>query len=451
MRLPRASLAMLRTLAVAAVLIVCAVGASSAQSRSFSVIRDAEVEAMIKDFAAPFLEAAGLQRQPPVYLVADRRFNAFVVEDGALYINHGTILDSRTPGELKAVIAHEIGHLAGGHLARLRQQAEVTGRMQVLAMALGLGAIVASSGQEGSEVGEMASAFILASQSAGVNSLMAYRRSEENAADATALTLLERTGQSARGLVALLTRLQQNQVTGAAAAPYLSTHPLPQDRLDQVRQRAQSSRYWDAPASAADERKLRLVQAKLVGFLETQDSVLNRFPNSDKSVAARYARIISAYKSGAAVAAIPQMARLAAAEPGNVYFQELLGQMYFETGQADSALPPLQRAIQAAPHETQIRILYGQALIDAGAFGEAVAQLNRSAREEPKSVRAYTLLARAYSGLGRQGEATLAAAEAALARGDEGTALGLARQAQQQLDRSTPGWLRADDIILSLS
>ncbi len=451
MRLPCGSIARLRAAALTVLLVVASLAPLSAQARSFPVIRDAEVESMIKDFAAPLLEAAGIPRTPRVHLVSDRRFNAFVVEDGTLFINHGTILDSETPGELRAVIAHEIGHLAGGHLARLKQQAEVTGRMQVLAMALGMGAIVASSGQEGSEVGEMASAFILASQSAGINSLMSFRRSEESAADAAALRLLENTGQSAKGLVAVLTRLKQNQVAGSAAAPYLSTHPLAQDRLDQVTQVARSSRYWDSPDPAADTRKLRLAQAKLAGFLESQSSVLNRFPNSDKSVPARYARIISAYKSGAAIAAIPQMARLAEAEPSNMYFQELLGQMYFETGQPAQALPPLRRAVQGAPGETQIRVLYGQALVDAGQFGEAVAQLDRASREEPGSVRSYTLLSRAYSGLGRKGEATLAAAQAALARGDEGTALGLARQAQQQLDRSTPAWLRADDIILSLN
>lgn len=424
----------------------------SAQAQSVGIIRDAEVETMIRSFAAPFLKVAGISRvNRRVYLVADRRFNAFVIEDGSIFVNYGTIIDAETPNALKAVLAHEIGHLAGGHLVRIREQMDVRGKMQAVAMVLGIGAIAASSATgRGGEVGEMAAAFIIAAQSVGQNSLMAYRRSEESAADAAALKFLEATNQSGKGMVDIITMLAQDDVARAGASPYLRSHPLAEDRLAQITRVAKQGRAWGRRDSKKDIAMLAMAKAKLVGFLETQQTVLNRYPNSNKSLAARYARTITAYKSGAGVGAARQMAKLVAAAPSNPYLNELLGQIYFETGNASKALAPLKKAVTLAPKETEIRKLYGQALVDAGGnknLNEAVLQLTRASQEDRTSERAFNLLSRAYGSLGERGQASLAAAEAALARDDKGTALGLARQAQGQLNKASPAWLRADDIL----
>lgn len=438
-----------RFAAVFAVALLSILAPSTTFAQQVNIIRDAEIESMIKEFAAPLLKAAGLREVPKVYLVADRRFNAFVIEDGSMFMNYGTIIDSKSANMLKGVIAHELGHLAGGHLARIRERAETQGRMQAVAMLLGIGAAAAASGSGASgEITQMASAFILAANSAATNSLAAYRRSEESAADAAAIKLLSRTGQSSAGMVSVLEELQAKEVVGTS--PYLRTHPAASDRLDQVRKAARSAPNWSKKDSARDRTRFELARAKLVGFLESQQTVLNLFPNGDKSQAARYARIIAAYKSGAAISALQLMPKLVAESPSNPYFQELLGQMYYETGNATKAVAPLKKAVSLAPSETQVRLLYGQALLDAGDqrnLQEAVLQLTRATREEPDSARAFTLLARAHDKLGNQGEASLAAAEAAMVRGDKGTALGLARKAQQQLNQGSPGWLRADDIL----
>lgn len=437
-----------RALAVLAILVTI-LAPQLAQAQQVRIIRDAEVEQMIKDFAAPLLKAAGLRALPNVYLVADPRFNAFVVEDGSLFVNYGTILDLKTPNELKGILAHEIGHVAGGHLSRLRQRSEVAGRMALLATVLGVGAAI-TAGQTGasSEVTGLATAFIAASQSATQNSLLSFQRSEESTADAGGLDLLARTGQSGKGLVSVMRYLAQRDTAGDS--PYLRTHPLPNDRLAQIEAAAKRSKFWGRGDSPGDIADLKLAQAKLSGFLESQSTVLNRYPNSDKTLAARYARVISAYKSGGGAAAIPAMAALARSAPKNPYFWELLGQMYFETGRSGEAIGPLKRAIGLAPTQTQIRLLYGQALLGAGGTAnlkEAVLQLSRAAREEPRSSRTYSDLSRTYAALGQQGAATLYAAEAANARGDKGTAKGLARKARDLLAKGTPLWLRADDLF----
>lgn len=427
-------------------LLALAPNAATAQVR---IIRDAEVESMIRDFATPFLKAAGMRSIPRVYIVADRRFNAFVIEDGSMFINYGTIIDSRTANMLKGVIAHELGHLAGGHLARIRERAETQQRMQAVAMLLGVGAAAAASGSSaGGEITQVATAFILAANTAGVNSLAAYRRSEESAADAAAIKLLTRTGQSAAGMVEVLEELKARE--GIGASPYLRTHPAAEDRLASVRKTAQASPHWGKKDSASDRKRFELARAKLVGFLETRQTVLNYFPNSDKSQAALYARIITAYKSGAAQSALQLMPSLVAKNPSNPYFQELLGQMYYETGNAAKGTAPLKKAVKLAPKETQIRIIYGQTLLDTGKkadLDEAILQLTRSTREEPDSGRAFSLLSRAYGKSGKPGEASLAAAETALISGNPPTALGLARKAQEKLEKGSPAWLRADDIL----
>ncbi len=422
-----------------------------AHSQQVSIIRDAEIESMVRNFAAPLLRAAGIQRTPRIVIVNDRRFNAFVTEDGNIYVNYGTILESPNPAALKAVLAHEIGHLAGGHIARLREQMEVRARVQAISMLLGIGAMAASSGSGAApEVSQAASAFILASQSASLNSLAAYRQSEESAADAAALRILQQAGQTPRGLVDTLRILLENQVQRAGAAAYLQTHPLAQDRLQQVEQTARQSPYWNQGDSSADIRALEMAKAKITGFLESSSTVANVYPNSNSSLPARYARAIAAYRGGGGVSALQVMPNLIAEAPSNPYMRELYGQMLYELGRPAEAIAPLRRAVELAPDETQIRILYGQALIGAGGsanLNEAVLQLRRSAVSEPRNVRIHTLLSQAFAGLGMMGHASLSAAEAAAARNDMPTARGLARQATQQLPQGGPEWLRANDIL----
>jgi len=398
------------------------------------------------------MRAAGIQNKNlPIYIVNDRRFNAFVVESGAMFVNYGTILDAQTPNALKAVLAHEIGHLAGGHLQRLKDQADVAGKLQAISTVLGIGVLAAAGGRdESGDIGRLVSAFVIGSASASNNAFMSYRRSEESAADAAALTYLERTKQSPMGLVDVLNILQKNQSVRAGASPYLRTHPMAEDRLNQAQNRASGSPFRNKPDRKSDIARLDLVQAKLSGYLERSASVLNRFPNSDKSQAARYARTIAGYRAGAGAGAIKQMSALAKTAPNNPYFQEILGQMYYETGKPSAAIKPLARAVKINPNEHEFRMLYALALTDTGTtknIEEGIRQLRRASVLAPKSARPHSILARAYAKLGDEGQADLAAAEAALLREDIPLARGLARKAQKKLVEGTPAWLRSDDIL----
>jgi predicted Zn-dependent protease len=421
-------------------------------AQTINLINDAEIESMLRDFSAPLFKAAGLNpNSTPIYIINDRRFNAFVVESGAMFINYGTIIDSETPNALKAVIAHEIGHLAGGHIHRLQEQAEIAGRMQAVSTLLGIGVLAAAAGRdENGEVGKMVSAFLLGSMSASQNHLLAYRRSEESAADAAAVTYLERTKQSPDGLIDVLNTLHKNQAQQASATAYLRTHPLAEDRINQVQSRAASSPFRNKRDNKSDVERLEMAKAKIIGFLERTQTVMTRYPNSDKSLAARYARTIAGYRAGAGQGAIKQMSALVSAAPNNAYFHEMLGQMYFETGNPNAAVGPLAKAVRKKPNEPEILLIYALALIDTGNkanIDDAISQLKRIAVTSPKSARPHTILARAYAKIGDIGQADLATAEAALIRGETKLARGLAKKAQQILTKGSPAWLRADDIL----
>jgi len=437
---------MLAVLMVTLLALATQVAQSAAQG--ISIIRDAEIESMIRDFSLPLFKVAGLSVKPRVYLVADRSFNAFVIEDGSVFVNYGTLIEVKDSLELKAILAHEIGHVAGGHLSRIREQQDTNAVLQAAAMVLGAGAAMASGAAGGPQIGGLASAFILASQSAGQNSLMAFRRSEESAADSASLKYLQATGQSGRGLVEVLEYLKAEESAGYS--PYVRTHPDASTRINQVETKAKALSNWNKKSNPADDARLALARAKVVGFLEPRQTVINSYPNSDKSLAARYARVLTAYKSGAGISAIPVMANIAASAPSNPFLEELLGQMYYETGQPQKARRPLAHAVSMAPKEPLIRVLYGQALLDAGGnsnINEAILQMKRAANEDTDAIIANTTLARAYAAIGQMGEANLASAEAALQRGDKGVALGLARKAQENLSKGSPAWLRADDIL----
>ncbi|MGJ8529262.1 M48 family metalloprotease [Maritalea sp.] len=440
----------LSTILLCIALTLAPIGA--AHAALLKLITDAETEAMLRDFTAPLLKAAGIQKKNlPIYIVNDRRFNAFVIESGAMFVNYGTILESQTPNALKAVIAHEVGHLAGGHLQRLREQSEVQGQLTAISTVLGIGVLAAAAGRDtNGDIGRMVSAFILGTASVGQNAFLAYRRSEESAADAAALKYLERTKQSPDGMIDVLDTLQRNQSIRAAASAYLRTHPLAEDRLSQVQNKAATSPFRNKRDNPKDVRRMDFVKAKLMGFLERSHSVLNRYPNSDKSLAARYARTIAGYRAGAGNAAIKQMSALVKAAPKNQYFHEMLGQMYFETGNPNKAVISLKRAVSLSPNEPELRLIYAVALADTDKranIEEAIGQLRRISATSRKSPRPFSILARAYAKLGDKGQADLAAAEAALLNGETKLARGLAKKAQQNLVKGTPAWLRSDDIL----
>ena len=268
-------------------------------SRSLPVIRDTEIENLLRDYASPILKVAGLARNNvKVVIINSRSFNAFVMDGRHIFVNAGALFDSKTPNELIGVIAHETGHLADGHLMRLRERLARAQTLSIISMIAGIGAAVAGAKAGVSGSGNIGAAAILAPQSAIRNSMLAYVRTQEDQADHAAMKFLNATHQSGRGMVDLFKRLSNDILfVSRSIDPYMQNHPMPADRVAALESMAKASPYWNKKDPPALQLRHDLMRAKLSGFLERPDTVLRRYPPSNHSLAARYARAISAYRN----------------------------------------------------------------------------------------------------------------------------------------------------------
>ena len=424
--------------------------AQDAATRGMPVIRDAEIEQLLRDYAQPILHAAGLAKQNVrVVVLGDRSFNAFVMDGRHIFVNAGTLFDAKTPNEVIGVFAHETGHLAGGHLQRLREQLASAQTASIIALLAGIGAAVA--GARSGAAGDIGAAAIMAPQSAILRSMLSYVRTQEDQADHAGVKFLNATGQSPKGMVDLFTRLSNEVLFNSRYIdPYMQTHPMPADRVAALETLARASPYWDRKDPPELVLRHELMRAKLSGFLERPDTIARRYPASDHSLPARYARAISTYLHSDLRQALAQIDGLIQAQPNNPYFYELKGQALLEGGHASEAVAPLRQAVQLSHGNPLIEILLAQALNASNnpkLAEEAVALLRTAIVREPEAPQAYSQLAMAYGRKGDLANADLASAQAAFARGDLKTARQLATRAKTRLPLGSPAWVQADDIV----
>jgi predicted Zn-dependent protease len=361
-------------------------------------------------------------------------------------VNAGALMDSKTPNEIIGVLAHETGHIAGGHLSKLRQQLAVAQTQSIIALLLGVGAMVAA----GSNAGNPAAA-IMGPQEMIRRSLLSYQRQQEEAADRAGVKFLAATGQSAKGMHDTFKRMSEEILFAARNAdPYMQSHPMPAERVRALQELAKTSPNWDKKDAPELQLRHDLMRAKLQGFLNRGDAVARLYPITDQSVAAKYARAIATYRHADLRAAIAQIDALIAMQPNNPYFHELKGQALLEGGKPAEAIAPLHRAIQLAPQPALIQVLLAQALNAQNgpkSADEAVTLLRAALAREPESADGYAQLAMAYGRKGDLAQADLASAQAAMMRGDSPTARQLAARAKNRFPIGSPGWVKADDIV----
>ena len=423
--------------------------AQSAKQKGPPLLRDAETEQLLRDYSRPILRAAGLEKQNiQVVIINDAGFNAFVADGRRIFVNYGALLKSETPNQIIGVLAHETGHLAGGHLAKMRQQLANAQTQMIVAMLLGIGAAVAG-GRSG--IGAGGAAAVAAPQSMIMRTLLSYQRQQEESADKAGVKFLNATGQSAKGMYETFKRFQSDSLFSAYGAdPYMQSHPMPAERVEALAGLARSSPYWDKKDAPALMHRHEMMRAKVSGFMERPETVYRRYPASDNSLPARYARAIAAYRHGNLNNAIPQIDGLIKVEPANPYFYELKGQALLEGGRPAEAIPPLRKAVQLSQRSPLIEMLLGQALVasDNKAYAdEAITILKGALAREPEVPLGYMQIAMAYGRKGDLAQADLASAQAAYLRGDHKTARDLASRAKTRFPIGSPGWVRADDIV----
>jgi predicted Zn-dependent protease len=452
----------LTALALASVLALQAVVPVQAQGAKISFIRDAEIEQVMRDYLDPILGAAGLRKGfIRVVLVNDRSFNAFVADGKRVFVNIGAIMESKTPNQLIGVLAHEAGHIAGGHLARMRVEMNKAMAIAVIGTLLGGAAVVGSArgnsrtGSEGNvgtdSIGAMGA--LLGGSEMARRSMLAYMRGEEQAADRSALVYLEKTGQSPKGMVETFERMASDSLfTSTRVDKYTVSHPLPNERVAALKEAAQKSPHYGVVDPPARQLKHDMIRAKLLAFSAPKAEVNRRYPAYDNSLPARYAKAIMEYRHGRPDIAQRLIDALIKEQPNNPYFWELKGQAYLEGAQPHAAIAPLRKAVSIAPGQALIRTMLGHALLATETpanIDAALKELSNATSRDPENYEGFRYLAQAYSRKGDDGNAALASAREALIHGETQDARRLARRATTLLKEGSPAYLAAKDIFES--
>ena len=413
-----------------------------------SILRDAETEALLHDLATPLVSAAGLDpRNVDVVLVGDRSINAFVAGGQIVYINEGLIATADNAAEVQAVIAHELGHITGGHAVNDGGGKAATG---ISILSLILGGLAAAAGSS-----EAAMGVIMAGQQAAMGKYFAFSREQESSADAAGASYLSKSGISGRGSISFFKKLQnleyRHGYTRNADAEFYSTHPMTSDRIATLQDTYQADPAWNRPADAAIEVRFQRVKAKLIGYVDEPGRTLQIYPESDKSVPARYARAYAWHKEAYLDKAMVEADALLAGAPNDPYFLELKGQILLESGHPQEALAPLRKATELTANQPLIATTFGHALLateDPAQLPEAERVLKAAVSRDRENPFAWYELGVIYGQRGDMARARLASAEQQVLELNYPQALNSAEAAQAALPKGSPDYLRAQDIAM---
>ena len=412
-----------------------------------SLLRDAETEALLQDISRPIVEAAGLRPDDVKFsLVHDRSINAFVAGGQIVYLHSGLLNAAANANEVQGVIAHELGHVTGGHVIRFGEGAKAATGIMLLSLLLGAATIAAGGGEAGMGV-------MMAGQQAAMGKFIAFISTQESSADQAGATMLGKAGVSGKGSIAFFKRLQNQEMRYAIPQDdsYMRTHPLSGTRIASLENTYKTDPAWEKPTDPALEARFQRVKAKLAGFVNDPKTTLFKYPETDKSVPARYARAYAFHRSAYPERANAEVEALLAAQPDDPYFLELKGQILLESGKPEEALASLRKSVALVPDQPLISALFGHALIateDEDNFDEAKKVLRSAVGRDNSNPFAWYQLGIVYDREGDQPRAALATAERYNLQGESRLALAHAEQAMKGVAHGTPDWIRAQDIAM---
>lgn len=424
-----------------------------AAAQYISFIRDTEIENLLNDYARPIFRAAGLgSGRVQMRIVRHDSFNAFVLDGRNVFMHSGALTQSDTPNQVIGVIAHEAGHIAGGHLAQLRDRIARDQTKSLLIKMLGIGLMVVggrsgAEGTTGAGVGVMTGGDEIL-----IRSLLADRRAQESAADQSGLRYLNSTKQSGRGMVETFERFAQQEfisASGITQDPFVRSHPVAADRLAQLREAVARSPFYNQKDPPELQLRHDLMRAKIYGYIQAH-TVATRYPASDRSLPARYARTIATYFLRGIDQALPEVDALIKERPDYAYFHELKADFLLRSGRSQQAIPHLRQAMKLAGGEPPLMaVRLAQALVNVNepkGVEEAMTLARKSLIEDPNP-QAWRVLAQGHGARGQTPQADYAIAEAHFLEGDIKQARIFAQRAQRGLKAGSPEALRAGDIV----
>jgi len=436
-----------RTLAAAAfAALIGTSGASTAQDfGTGTVLSDTEIGATLQAYARPLLIAGGMQPDSVrINMVVDDSINAFATPGNNIFFHTGLLLKAQNSNEVIGVMAHEIGHIAGGHVIMVASDMAAPNAISLLATLLGVAVGVVSGNPEAGM------AVMMGGQRAAMGSFLSFSRGQESRADQFALKALSDSHQSAKGLHDFFDRLAEEELLVTSNQdPYVRTHPLNRDRMGSISAAMQTAPYTNAPLDPELERQHRRMTAKLFAFLKPQITTLQRYPESDQSIEGRYARAIAYYRRGQFDKSLPLVDSLLTDAPKDPYFWQIKGDMQLSRSRVDDAVIAYREALKYLPDAPEILSALAHAAVESGKpeyAGEAQAALKRALTVDPENPGAWDMLARSYSQNNETGLSAYAASERAILLGQFGDVARYSAQAEKLLEKDTPTWYRLQDI-----
>ena len=403
----------------------------------------------MRDYAEPILKVAGLGKNGiEIVLVNDTRFNAFVA-GRRIFFNTGALAIAETPGEIIGVLAHEAGHIAGGHQERLRRELDRAKTVAIVGALVGLGAGIAGATTGSRGLSQLGAGVAMGAPEIARRGILSYQRGEEAIADRLGVEYLEKTGQSARGMLRTFERFAKSaSMAGIGADPYQSSHPAPRDRIANLERVVRESPHFHKEASPALQQRHDMMRAKIAAYTMGAGAVQRMFRKNPRGIGALYGDAIATYLTGSPRTALTKTDALLKSQPNNPYLHELRGEVLMKANRPADAARAFSSAIKLDPDRTGIlRVLHGQALLAAGSVKEAISELKLGLGRDPEFVTGYRHLAQAYGQSGDIGLAELATAEGHYQAGNYRDAKIFAARAQQKIKRGSPPWIQAQDII----
>jgi predicted Zn-dependent protease len=411
------------------------------------ILRDAETETLFRDMERPIIEAAGLRPENvQIVLLQDRSINAFVATGQTVYVHTGLIAAADNVNQVQGVVAHELGHIAGGHVVRMAEGEKPAMGIMILSLLLGAAAIAAGAGDAGAGI-------MAAGQQAAMGKFLAFSRTQESSADQAGAKFLAQAGVSGKGLLDFFKKLQNEEYRYSIPQDdaYAYTHPLTGDRIQVLEEELKASPAWNKPTDPALEARFQRVKAKLFGYIEDPQRTLATYPESNHSEPARYARAYAWHKSAYPEKALAEMDSLLKDRPNDPFYLELRGQILLESGKPEEALASLRLSVQHAPDQPLIASLLGHALIATEKkenFDEAKKVLRSAIARDNSNPFAWYQLGIVYDREGDQPRAELATAERYNLEGQPKLALAQAEMAMRGIPEGTTDYLRAQDIAM---
>ncbi|MGE4409224.1 MAG: tetratricopeptide repeat protein [Sphingomonadales bacterium] len=412
------------------------------------ILRDAETEAFLNDISRPLIEAAGLDpRNAQVLLINDPEINAFVAGGQIVWIHSGLLTSADNVNQVQGVIAHELGHIEGGHIIRSSEGIKTATGITLVSLLLGAAAIAAGGGEAG--MGIMA-----AGQQAAMGKYLAFSRTQESSADLAGARYLSKAGISGKGSLEFFKKLQNQEYRLAIPQDdsYGRTHPLSGERIAVLREVYEPDPAWNTKTPPELEQRFQRIKAKLFGFVADPDQTLRTYPLSDQSIPAHYARAYAWHKSAYPDKALAETDALLKLRPHDPYFLELEGQVLLENGRPADAIAPLREAVRLTNSQPLIAVLLGHALIateNSANFPEAEQVLRAAVAKDRDNPFAWYQLGVVYERRGDEARAALATAERYSLMGQEELAMRSAEAAMTTLPQDSSDYLRAQDIAMA--